>query len=270
MSRFIASLLPLVLLIVIVKATESSISSSTTESSENDDVRKEKKTEIEVDRIKINGKTYFFQLMKDEQGNETVYKKVKPYRNDRNEGFEEQLDVDVIVEEENPREKFSPFESLKNRRRDFLKSERIRQLQNVHFLDHEWRYNSNNQYLEIPEIGQELYRAMRDEYQGMRDVSTIRILFETSPDEEDVLKFNLDCIKNKSNEVIVDAELLVFRSSEMNDTKTNEGSLGSDHLIRLYQVVPINETDGNITQNPDLHKLLNVIYISSRDSKWQV
>lgn len=91
------------------------------------------------------------------------------------------------------------------------KSERTRHLQNVHLLDSEWKYNTNNQYLEIPDIAGELYRAMKEDYQGMRDVSAIRILFETLSDEEDILKFNLDSIRNKSEEVLVDAELLVFR-----------------------------------------------------------
>ncbi|KAI4459402.1 tgf-beta family [Holotrichia oblita] len=182
---------------------------STTESSENDDDSKSEKTiEVDVDKIKINGKTYFFQLRKGEQGNETTYKKIRNYKN---EGFDEQFGVDIVVEEEIPKEKFSPFESLKSRRRDFMKSERTRHLQNVHLLDSEWKYNTNNQYLEIPDIAGELYRAMKEEYQGMRDVSTIRILFETLPDEEDILKFNLDCIRNKSEEIVVDAELLVFR-----------------------------------------------------------
>lgn len=91
------------------------------------------------------------------------------------------------------------------------KQERAKQLYTAHFLDNEWKYNSNNQYLEIPDIARELYTAVRDEYQGMRDVSTIRILFENSPDEEGILKFNLDNLKNKTNEVVIDADLIVFR-----------------------------------------------------------
>lgn len=59
------------------------------------------------------------------------------------------------------------------------------------------------------------------------------------------------------------------RSSDFNETNNNEGSYGSDHLIRLFQVLPFNDTE-DVTANPDLHKLLNVIYISSRDTKWQV
>lgn len=57
----------------------------------------------------------------------------------------------------------------------------------------------------------ELYESMKEQYYDIRDYSTIRILFETMPDVDDILKFNLDCIKNKSDDIVVDAELFVFR-----------------------------------------------------------
>lgn len=193
----------------------------------------ERSNDLGADKIKINGKTYFFQMRKDDFGNETIYKRVRDFKRD---GFGEQREEVEFIIEEGPKERNSPFESLKNRRRDFLvsihffinncmdgafkfwlssllfkKSERTKHLHSVQLLDSEWKYNTNNQYLEIPDIAAELYRGMQDGYQGMHDISTIRILFETSPDTEDILTFNLDCIKNNSRDIVVDAELLVFR-----------------------------------------------------------
>lgn len=118
MSRSIVFLLSLILAIIVGQIT--AVIVSTTETSENDDNGKTEKTiEVDVDKIKINGKTYFFQLRKGEQGNETTYKKI---RNHKNEQFEEQFGVDIVVEDENPKEKVSSFESLKSRRRDFMVS----------------------------------------------------------------------------------------------------------------------------------------------------
>lgn len=38
----------------------------------------------------------------------------------------------------------------------------------------------------------------------------------------------------------------------------------------MYQVLPTNLTDSEVSSNPDLHKLLNVAYMSSLRQGWQV
>lgn len=114
MSRFIVFLL----VSTIVRA-DPTLLTFTTENPEIDKNIRAGANDLEIDKIKINGKTYFFQLRKDENGNETIYKKV---RDEKNEGLGDQIATDFIAEDENPKGKFSPFESLKNRRRDFLVS----------------------------------------------------------------------------------------------------------------------------------------------------
>lgn len=102
------------LLVFVYVQTTATVIPTTENPEENVDVNNELATE----KIKINGKTYFFQLRKDAQGNETVYKRVRHLKEG---GFSEQVDeIDFIIEDESPREKIGPFESLKNRRRDFL------------------------------------------------------------------------------------------------------------------------------------------------------
>lgn len=95
---------------------------------------------------------------------------------------------------------------------------------------------------------------------------TTRILFnanrnETSP----ILKFNLHSLNPE--DIILDAELYFYW-----DLKNSSQIFRESAVLRLYQFEKRNEdfNESNFMQNPDIHKLFNVIYVSKAHKGWQV
>lgn len=55
------------------------------------------------------------------------------------------------------------------------------------------------------------------------------------------------------------------------DSVSSSSYMNYDYLvIRTYQIVPTNLTNMESSNNPDLHKLLNVAYMPSFRQGWQV
>nr|CAI5869855.1 unnamed protein product [Callosobruchus analis] len=93
----------------------------------------------------------------------------------------------------------------------------------------------------------------------------MRFLFNTHLNTSStIIKFNLNTLT--STETIVAANLYVYWAPNNDSTVYNQSA-----VLRLYQIVNIggtlNETE--LLQNPDVHKLSNVIYASKAQKGWQ-
>lgn len=136
-----------------------------------------------------------------------------------------------------------------------------------HLLDKEWHVDMKKRNFETPEIIQELYKLMKNgEVESIHGASVIKCLFEIEYEKNDskVFRFELGSLKNIEGYDIVDAEFHLFRLNE-NTTK----DYNQDYLIRLYQMLPANETEKFNGTIADMHKLLSVLYISSTYKGWQ-
>lgn len=122
-------------------------------------------------------------------------------------------------------------------------------------LDNEWHKYSNTNPQYLPP-------AIYGTYASLKNGTFI-------DSEADVFRFHFN--RNKANillfdvsdenclEDVLDAELHVY----VNQPK--DSYIGLDSVIlRLYQILPQN------VSNPDLHKLLHVVYLRSSFSGWQV
>lgn len=97
--------------------------------------------------------------------------------------------------------------------------------------------------------------------------TTSRILFNVNKDStSNIIKFNLESLD--VHETVLDAEFYFFWPLE-SDSEIYRESV----VLRLYQFEkqlqgPFN--DSALIENPDIHKLFNVIYISKARKGWQV
>lgn len=104
----------------------------------------------------------------------------------------------------------------------------------------------------------------------MQDISekhTIRILFNNNRNKSsNVIKVNLDSLNNE--EVVEDADLYFYWPLKNTSTIYKHSA-----VLRLYQFEKTFNGDLNesqLVQNPDVHKLFNVIYVSKAEKGWQV
>nr|XP_023012981.1 derriere protein-like [Leptinotarsa decemlineata] len=134
------------------------------------------------------------------------------------------------------------------------------------YLDEEWNYQHKNQSKNnLPKFIQKFYERASEE-QTSSNVNT-RILFNTNRNSSSgILFFNLDSVD--ANENILDADLYFYWPLK------NTSSIHRESVVlRLYQLESqfdedLNET--NSIQNPDVHKLFNVIYVSKAQKGWQI
>lgn len=81
-----------------------------------------------------------------------------------------------------------------------------------------------------------------------------------------IIKFNLESLK--ADEMVLDAEFYFFWPLESSSDIYRESV-----VLRLYQFekqVQGTFNDSTFIENPDVHKLFNVIYISKAQKGWQV
>ncbi|XP_022912819.1 bone morphogenetic protein 2-like [Onthophagus taurus] len=207
------------------------------------------KTE-EGEKIK-NGRTYLFKATKLNVADEPA----PIYRN--------------IMQNQNNYQDFEAEMLRKSGKRNYLRMERFKNAHSSYLIDPEWTFDSMNQFVEIPEIANELYDDMVEKVEEFDNISTIRLVFERGH-SNNILKFDLFPL-NEGDEVL-DAELHIYRFSELNETNSQQQTKQTDEIMRLYQLINLNNSNinENMTENPDIHKLLNVIYVSSSYSGWQI
>ncbi|XP_060530752.1 bone morphogenetic protein 2-A isoform X2 [Cylas formicarius] len=132
------------------------------------------------------------------------------------------------------------------------------------YLDNEWDYDHKKTNLsDLPHFVPKFYEQHLSEANQTR---TIRILFNenrnaTSP----VVKFNLASLVVGEN--VSDADLYFYWPLE-NTSSVFKTSV----VLKLYQIEHQLSNDLNETavwDNPDLHKLFNIIYVSKAHKGWQ-
>lgn len=107
-------------------------------------------------------------------------------------------------------------------------------------------------------------------YENIQDDSekhTFRILFNDNRDSSsNIIKINLNSLNN--NEYVQDADLYFYWP-----LKNTSAIYKQSAVLRLYQFEKTfngNFNESQLVQNPDIHKLFNVIYISKAEKGWQV
>lgn len=133
------------------------------------------------------------------------------------------------------------------------------------YLDDEWNYElKNTTKSEIPLFIHKFYEKMRD---GEFVNHTTRILFNDNKNtSSNVIKLNLNSLN--SEEIVQDADLYFYWA-----LKNTSSIYKHSAVLRLYQFEKTFNGDLNesqLVQNPDIHKLFNVIYVSKADKGWQV
>ncbi|KAJ8951011.1 hypothetical protein NQ318_006396, partial [Aromia moschata] len=133
-----------------------------------------------------------------------------------------------------------------------------------HLLDEEWNFDHKTvTKKELPLFIHKLYENHDD---GVSLTTTTRILFNQNNNSSSrIIMFNLNSLQR--NETVIDADLYFFWPLE-DTSKIYKESV----VLRLYQFEKqgngeLNES--NLIENPDVHKLFNVIYISKAQRGWQ-
>lgn len=132
-------------------------------------------------------------------------------------------------------------------------------------MDKEWEYEPKNlSRADLPLFIHKFYEKRT----GDSSIQyTTRVLFNTNRNtSSSVIKFNLDSLQE--DEVVLDADMYFYWPLK-NDSEIFKQSV----VLRLYQfdnqsTGELNES--NLIENPDIHKLFNVIYVSKAHKGWQV
>ncbi|XP_048526732.1 derriere protein [Dendroctonus ponderosae] len=157
-----------------------------------------------------------------------------------------------------------PPQNIQNVRKDTKESPKKIQLKQF-FLDDEWNYvpkqtNKTN----IPVFIKKFYEQRLKE---PNNTDTVRILFNLHRNSSNtIIKFDLSSLKIE-NENVTDAEMYFYWPLE-NTSSIYKTSV----VLRLYQFESQFSNDLNesiLVENPDVHKLFNVIYISKAQKGWQ-
>ncbi|CAH1159385.1 unnamed protein product [Phaedon cochleariae] len=167
-----------------------------------------------------------------------------------------------ITDSVNPHAKIG--NSLGNNNLNVLKNEQQNPILNdpgQHYLDEEWNYNHNH----LPRTNLPLF--IRKFYEKSLDSagpkSTKRILFNDNKNKSNIMYFNLNSLQS---EAISDADLYFYWPLE------NSSSIYKESVVlRLYQFEKQYDlwNQSGPTENPDIHKLFNVIYVSKAQKGWQ-
>lgn len=222
------------------------------------------------------GKTYFIQLRKNKNSEEKTYEFVNHYNTPLNNSDTLTLVKGKIIGQDNEDILIGLINKSANKETINSKSDIINNIDedpSEYFLDEEWSFQKNTNF-EFPNISQEIYEAMleNNKHNTMKNASTVRCLFEipNAENEDDILMFDTSHLRTRNKEVLVEAELYVYtRKNETNFF--DKAKQGNEHILRLYQILDINHTDtNNRSYTPDLHKLINVVYIPAGYAGWQV
>ncbi|XP_018571717.1 bone morphogenetic protein 7-like [Anoplophora glabripennis] len=133
----------------------------------------------------------------------------------------------------------------------------------TYFLDDEWNFDHKNIVkTDLPLFVPKFYEKITPDMK-----TTTRILFNVNKgNSNNIIKFNLESLN--SNETVSDAEFYFFWPLESSSEIFRESV-----VLRLYQFekqVQGMFNDSTLIENPDIHKLFNVIYISKAQKGWQV
>lgn len=131
------------------------------------------------------------------------------------------------------------------------------------FLDDEWNYEpKNSTKSELPLFIHKLYEKQQE---APTEKYITRILFNNNRNTtSNVIKLNLDSLD--INETLYDADLYFYWP-----LKNTSNIYKQSAVLRLYQFEKTGELqESQLVQNPDVHKLFNVIYVSKADKGWQV
>ncbi|KAJ8976495.1 hypothetical protein NQ317_018439 [Molorchus minor] len=149
----------------------------------------------------------------------------------------------------------SPAISIQNQSQDFS--------QNDYLLDTEWDFNHTNvTRRELPLFIHKLYET----HASLFPKTTTRILFNTNNNGSSrIMKFNLNSLK-PNKEQVLEADLYFFWPLDSNSTIYRESV-----VMRLYQFEKQKDAAAgdSAAENPDIHKVFNVIYISKAQRGWQ-
>lgn len=132
------------------------------------------------------------------------------------------------------------------------------------FPDKEWNYISNKEPIEnrteIPsQIKKSLYDALFQKHTSFKKIYPLtKVLFSKNLNNTSILNFQLE--KLPKNQTVESAELHFYWTVPENSSFYKESC-----ILRLHQM----ENATNINE-PDTHKLLNVIYASKAQSGWQM
>ncbi|CAH0561070.1 unnamed protein product [Brassicogethes aeneus] len=157
------------------------------------------------------------------------------------------------------------FNSPEYLQRAPAKLQRVNEFKEL-YLDTEWDYNHTTyNKSELPTFLEKFYEKRAKKLYNVNSTTT-RILFnENAQEDSSIIKFNLNSLKE--NESISDAELYFYWPLD-NSSDIHKNSV----VLRLYQFEEqLNRYEGEngFLENPDIHKLFSVIYISKAQRGWQ-
>ncbi|KAF7287245.1 hypothetical protein GWI33_002064 [Rhynchophorus ferrugineus] len=137
-------------------------------------------------------------------------------------------------------------------------------IKNTHlYLDPEWHHDRKpTNKPDLPQFIKKFYEHRAEESD---ETHTVRILFNVNRNTSGaVIKFNMQSLNPYEN--VSDADMYFYWPLE------NTSSIyRSSVVLRLYQLEKQfnNELNDTELDNPDIHKLFNVIYISKAQRGWQ-
>ncbi|XP_030745512.1 inhibin beta B chain-like [Sitophilus oryzae] len=132
------------------------------------------------------------------------------------------------------------------------------------YLDPEWHYDHKQfNKSDLPYFIKKFYEHRVEE---AWKTNPIRILFNSNRNtSSSIIKFNLNSLSPYEN--VSDADLYFYWP-----LKNTSSIYKKSVVLRLYQLEYQPEQSGNgsnLLDNPDIHKLFNVIYISKAQKGWQ-
>nr|CAH7762149.1 unnamed protein product [Callosobruchus chinensis] len=131
------------------------------------------------------------------------------------------------------------------------------------YLDEDWNFDhSVVLQRDLPVFIENFYE---EQLRDIENSPNMRILFNTHLNiSSTIIKFNLNTLRG--TEMMLGANLYVYWVPK-NDSNVYHQSV----VLRLYQIVNISgsSNESELLQNPDVHKLSNVIYASKAQKGWQ-
>lgn len=135
-------------------------------------------------------------------------------------------------------------------------------------LDDEWNVYRRKINNDLPEIIYSWYNSIVWNNRSLNyGATTIRIAFIHGPVQHGILNFKFE--KLKPAEKLLEAELHI----QHHKFTKNSSSTNKSFMFRLYQILSIDlKTVGNtnISINPDMQKLTNVVFLPTDKYDWQV
>ncbi|CAG9765564.1 unnamed protein product [Ceutorhynchus assimilis] len=132
------------------------------------------------------------------------------------------------------------------------------------YLDPEWDYYHEEKPINKSQLPVFIKKIYEQRLRDTNKTDTVRIYFNSNRNRSKVFKFDFEL---KAGENITDADMYFYWPLE------NTSSIFKTSVVlKLYQFEKLDNSalnESNLVENPDIHRLFNVIYIAKAQKGWQ-